>query len=275
MPNVDSLNFELILKDDKFNEQIKKDLENAKQLNTQLTNLLEVKAKVAKAQKQVTQAARDDLQATKNANKAKEEQARHEAAMARAAESRKRAVEATAIVEDRRASQAKVNADKEKKAAIDVETAERRKAKAMGQSTKHMQVQSSLLNQMTGLLTSYLSITGGIRLVKDLAAITGEFEMQRRTLQAILGDVEGANAVFDNLKNLAVESPFQFKDLTSYAKQLSAFSIPINELYDTTKMLADVSAGLGVDLGRIILAYGQIRSASFLRGFNIYGLSAA
>ena len=61
-------------------------------------------------------------------------------------------------------------------------------------------------------------------------------------------------------------SPFQFKDLVSYTKQLSAFSVPYEELYDTTKMLADVSAGLGVEMYRIILAYGQVRSAAVLRG---------
>ena len=56
---------------------------------------------------------------------------------------------------------------------------------------------------------------------------------------------------------------------------MSAFSVPAEELYETTKMLADVSAGLGVGMDRIVLAYGQVRSAAFLRGFNIYGFSAS
>ncbi|MEB3372645.1 tape measure protein [Bacteroides sp. CR5/BHMF/2] len=54
--------------------------------------------------------------------------------------------------------------------------------------------------------------------------------------------------------------------MNDYTKQLKAFSIPYNELYETTKRLADISAGVGVDMGRIILAYGQVRSAAFLRG---------
>ena len=65
---------------------------------------------------------------------------------------------------------------------------------------------------------------------------------------------------------MAVKSPFQFGELVSYTKQLSAFSVPYNELYDTTKRLADLSAGLGVDMSRLVLAYGQVRSASVLRG---------
>lgn len=40
-------------------------------------------------------------------------------------------------------------------------------------------------------------------------------------------------------------------------------------------MLADVSAGLGVGMDRIILAYGQIRSAAFLRGQEVRQLTEA
>ncbi|CAJ0600686.1 unnamed protein product [Cylicocyclus nassatus] len=40
-------------------------------------------------------------------------------------------------------------------------------------------------------------------------------------------------------------------------------------------MLADASAGLGVDMSRLVLAYGQIRSASFLRGQEVRQLTEA
>ncbi|WP_444861920.1 tape measure protein [Bacteroides uniformis] len=82
----------------------------------------------------------------------------------------------------------------------------------------------------------------------------------------MLGDSMKAETIFNRIKDFAVVSPFQFNELASYTKQLSAYSIPYEELYDTTKRLADISAGVGVDMGRIILAYGQVRSAAFLRG---------
>ena len=113
---------------------------------------------------------------------------------------------------------------------------------------------------------NFLSVYAGIRMIKNLATITGEFEMQKISMQAILQDAEKGAAIFERIKELAVISPFQFKDLVSYTKQLSAFSIPYEDLYDTTKMLADLSAGLGVGMDRLILAYGQVRSAAVLRG---------
>ena len=121
----------------------------------------------------------------------------------------------------------------------------------------------------------YFSFEGARRLVSSLVQVSAEFEKQRISLHAILQDADGAERIFSQIKELAVQSPFQFKELVTYTKQLSAFSIPMNELYDTTKMLADVSAGLGVGMDRLVLAYGQIRSASFLRGQEVRQLTEA
>lgn len=133
-------------------------------------------------------------------------------------------------------------------------------------TNKTMFNQKALLSQMTNALGIYFSIYQAGAFVKELAMVSGEFEKQRASLAAILQDSDAANKLFGQIKDLAVISPFNFMELTGYAKQLSAFSIPTNEIYDTMKRLADVSAGLGVDMNRIILAYGQVRSASVLRG---------
>lgn len=126
--------------------------------------------------------------------------------------------------------------------------------------------QGRLAGEVRNELNNYLSVYAAERFLRNVIEIGGEFEKQRIALRSILGDATQAEMIFSQIKTLAVESPFQFQELTSYAKQLSAFSIPYEELYDTTKRLADISAGLGVDMGRIILAYGQVRSAAFLRG---------
>lgn len=133
----------------------------------------------------------------------------------------------------------------------------------------------TIFEQLKSYLGMYVSVFGAVHLIRNLIRITGEFEAQHVALRAILQDVAGADRIFYQLQELAVKSPFTFKNLTEYAKQLSAFSVPMDEIYDTTKRLADVSAGLGVDMSRIILAYGQIRSASFLRGQEVRQLTEA
>lgn len=107
------------------------------------------------------------------------------------------------------------------------------------------------------------------RFLEGVIRISGEFQQQHVALQTILGDAQKADVLFSRIKGLAVESPFKFGELTGYAKQLSAFSIPYEELFDTLKRFGELSAGLGVDMGRIILAYGQVRSAEFLKGTEL------
>lgn len=137
---------------------------------------------------------------------------------------------------------------------------------AMKRTNTTMSSQSRIAGELKNQIANVYSIYALERFVRGLYTIGGEFQKQRIALTSILGDSMKAETIFNRIKDLAVVSPFQFKELASHAKQLSAYSIPYEELYDTTKRLADISAGVGVDMGRIILAYGQARSAAFLRG---------
>lgn len=140
--------------------------------------------------------------------------------------------------------------------------------------SKEFKVQSLWVENLSRLAANYFSIYAVKNFVTELATVSGEFEKQRVTLQAMVGEMQGLE-LYGKMKELAVVSPFEFKDLASYVKQLAAFSVPYEELYDTTKRLADVSAGLGVDMSRIILAYGQIRSAGVLKGTELRQLTEA
>lgn len=104
------------------------------------------------------------------------------------------------------------------------------------------------------------------RFIRNVREVTSEFELQRVALGGIIQDAERANVLFRQIKAAAIESPFEIKDLVSYTKQLSAYRIETDKLFDVTQQLADVSSGLGVDMSRLILAYGQVRAASVLRG---------
>lgn len=119
-----------------------------------------------------------------------------------------------------------------------------------------------LSNQFNNLVSFYALE----RFIRNLYTIGGEFQKQQIALQNMIGDVDRGNAIFERMKDLAVKSPFTFSDLASYTKQMSAYGIEYENLYDTTKRLADISAGVGVDMGRLILAFGQVRSAAVLRG---------
>ncbi|MBO5964218.1 MAG: hypothetical protein J6P97_07035, partial [Bacteroidales bacterium] len=121
-------------------------------------------------------------------------------------------------------------------------------------------------SQFRNYLTNIFSIYSISRFIRNLYTIGGEFQKQQIALRSMIGDYDKANAIFERMKTLSVKSPFTFSELASYTKQMAAYGIEYENLYDTTKRLADISAGVGVDMGRLILAYGQVRSAEVLRG---------
>lgn len=115
-------------------------------------------------------------------------------------------------------------------------------------------------------LQNIFSIYGAKQFLDNLIQIGGEFEKQKIALGALFGSKLKADAMYAKIQNLAVQSPFTFGELTNFTKQLASFGFEYKDIYDTTKRLADLSAGIGVDMGRVILAYGQVFTAKFLKG---------
>lgn len=111
--------------------------------------------------------------------------------------------------------------------------------------------------------------------VNKLMQVRGEFELQQRSLQVLLQNKDEANALWDKTVALAVKSPLTTKQLVTATKQLAAYRVESDKLFETNRMLADVSQGLGVDMNRLILAFGQVKAANFLRGTELRQFSEA
>jgi len=148
-----------------------------------------------------------------------------------------------------------------------------REIKNIQNSMKDVQKQSRSLMDISGQLARRLALVFSVSqitgYVKKLIEVRGEFELQQRSLQAILQNKDEANRIWQQTVDLAVRSTFRVKELVSYTKQLAAYRIESDKLFETNKMLADISAGLGVDMQRLILAFGQVRSAAYLRGTEL------
>lgn len=147
--------------------------------------------------------------------------------------------------------------------AVDTLTA---KQQQLGQSKMTLMNHAAQLQRQLAMVFSVSAIKGYIN---KLIAVRGEFELQQKALSAILQSKDQADELWNQTVKLAIKSPFTIKELSGYTKQLAAYRIETDKLHDTTKRLADVSAGLGVDMQRIILAYGQVRAASYLRGTEL------
>ena len=105
--------------------------------------------------------------------------------------------------------------------------------------------------------------------VKHMVEVRAQFELQNIALRSIIQNKEKADQIFAEVQQLALKSPFSIMELNKFTKQMAAYGVEADKLVGTTKRLADVSAGLGVDMGRLILAYGQVKTANYLRATEV------
>ena len=148
----------------------------------------------------------------------------------------------------------------------------------LGNSHRGLMDISGQLMRRLALVFSVSQITQYFR---KLVEVRGQFEKTEVALTSIIQSQEKAKKLMNQTIALAIKSPFTLQQLTGYTKQLAAYQVEYKDLYNTTKMLADVSAGLGVEMDRLILAFGQVKAANYLRatevrqfteaGFNILG----
>lgn len=172
------------------------------------------------------------------------------------------------------ASQAAKQAAREQETAQKrAEEAARRNAQQIQQlADKYKQLQSAAhganttMGQLTNMLYQFAPVYGMQQLVMSVIQIGGEIEKQHIALRSIIGDLQDADELFGQIKGLALSSPFTFGELNRDVKQLAAFGVEADDLYDTTKRLADISSGLGVSFERLGLAYGQVKARSWLDG---------
>lgn len=129
--------------------------------------------------------------------------------------------------------------------------------------------QTTYLGRLVRRMALYFSLQQVGNFLTTIREVTAEFELQRTSLGAILQNQQKADVLFSQIKSLAIESPVKLMDLTKYVKQVAAYRIEYDKLFDTTKRLTDVSVGLGVSMDRIVLMYGQVRAAGYLRASEL------
>ena len=188
-------------------------------------------------------------------------------ALARQRQSAARVAEAT---EEARIAKAKAQAEM---AQLRLNDAQQNGVRGANQLASAYSKQSTYLSRLVQRMGVYFGLRQFAGLIRNIRDITMEFELQRVSLGALIQDAHQADVLFSQIKAAAVESPYQIKELVNYTKQLAAYGVEQNKLFDTVMQYADVAAGLGADMSRINLAMGQIRAAEVLKGTELRQLT--
>lgn len=133
--------------------------------------------------------------------------------------------------------------------------------------------QEGYVSRLVKRLAVYASFQYTSQFLTNIREVTAQFELQRISLGAIIQDQQKANQIFAEIKSFALTSPLKILDLTKYAKQVAAYGFAADRVFDVTKRLADISVGLGVDMGRLSLAASQIKAATVLKASELRQLT--
>lgn len=159
------------------------------------------------------------------------------------------------------------NADEVKQVGDAYAKLKREQAQLMGQNIQ-LTHSNNYLAQSFGYIRNrivYALTLGAITsFTKQIYEIRGQYELLERSLGVLVNSFERGSQIFQELNEMAIKSPFTLIELGTAAKQLTAYNFSANEVVDTTRRLADISAALGVPMERLTYNIGQIRAQTVL-----------
>lgn len=119
-------------------------------------------------------------------------------------------------------------------------------------------------NYMKNRLAFYLTVGATTQFVRQLVDIRSQYEMNERALGILIDSAERGTRIFNELSQMSLVSPYTLIELTTAAKQLSAYDIAAKDVVDTTRRLADMASAVGIPIERLTYALGQIKAYGYL-----------
>lgn len=138
--------------------------------------------------------------------------------------------------------------------------------RSMGEFQSQTKRTGDLMDNLKGKIAAAFSIAAISGFIKKVVETRAQFELQRIALGAIIQDTDKANKTFLQIQQMALQSPFSIMQLERATKQIAAFGFEADKLLPTMKMLGDISAGLGVEIDRLILVMGHLKARNYLEG---------
>lgn len=128
---------------------------------------------------------------------------------------------------------------------------------------------SNSVNNLTKIASRWIAAAASIQTFKGIANLGIELETTRVKYETLLGSMDAANKMIDDLDKFANTTPFDNVGLRKNAELLLNFGINGNKILPTLKMLGDVSGGNQERMNGMALAYAQMSSTGRLMGQDL------
>ena len=136
-----------------------------------------------------------------------------------------------------------------------------------GGTAQTMDLLTGKLKTMSGMLLGGMGLK---ELAGKIISVRGEFESMETSLKVLLGgSEERLNNIMGQIKEYALASPLNTKDMVGAVQMMTSFGIEAEKSIDYLKAIGDISMGDTGKFNSLALAFSQMSSAGKLMGQDL------
>lgn len=136
-----------------------------------------------------------------------------------------------------------------------------------GGTAETMNLLTGKLKQMSGMLLGGMGLK---ELASRVISVRAEFESMETSLKVLLGgNEERLNSIMGQIKEYALASPLNTKDMVGAVQMMTSFGIEAEKSIDYLKAIGDISMGDTGKFNSLALAFSQMSSAGKLMGQDL------
>lgn len=136
-----------------------------------------------------------------------------------------------------------------------------------GGTAETMNLLTGKLKQMSGMLLGGMGLK---ELASRIISVRAEFESMETSLKVLLGgNEERLNNIMGQIKEYALASPLNTKDMVGAVQMMTSFGIEAEKSIDYLKAIGDISMGDTGKFNSLALAFSQMSSAGKLMGQDL------
>ena len=128
-----------------------------------------------------------------------------------------------------------------------------------------------ITSSIRNTIASAISVGAAMKAINSAA----DFEQTSIAFQTMLGDVDQAKALLQQLSDFAAATPFEFPEIATAGKQLLAFGVAADQIKGTLTTLGDIASGVSVPIGQLTNVFGQVKAAGKLMGQDLLQFTSA
>ena len=136
-----------------------------------------------------------------------------------------------------------------------------------GGTAETMNMLTGKLKQMSGMILGGMGLK---ELASRIISVRAEFESMETSLKVLLGgNEERLNNIMGQIKEYALASPLNTKDMVGAVQMMTSFGIEAEKSIDYLKAIGDISMGDTGKFNSLALAFSQMSSAGKLMGQDL------